>query len=224
MKYQWILFDADETLFHFDAFRGLQLMFSRHNVTFTATDFEQYEAINKPLWVDYQNGIISATDLQNIRFETWAAKLSLSTAQLNSDFLTAMADICTPLAGAKTLIKALSQHAKLGIITNGFTALQEIRLQRTGLADFFDVLIISEQVGVAKPDPKIFDYACEQMKMTQRQHILMVGDNPDSDILGAINAGMDTCWLNTEQKTQPATINPTYIVSSLAELHALLLK
>ena len=143
---------------------------------------------------------------------------------LNSDFLTAMADICTPLAGAKTLIKALSQHAKLGIITNGFTALQEIRLQRTGLADFFDVLIISEQVGVAKPDPKIFDYACEQMKMTQRQHILMVGDNPDSDILGGINAGMDTCWLNTEQKTQPATINPTYIVSSLAELHALLLK
>ncbi|PTB33356.1 pyrimidine 5'-nucleotidase [Photobacterium phosphoreum] len=223
MKYQWILFDADETLFHFDALRGLQLMFSRHNITFTDADFEQYEAINKPLWVDYQNGIISATELQNIRFEAWATKLSLSTEQLNNDFLMAMADICTPLTGAKLLLEALSPHAKLGIITNGFTALQEIRLQRTGFTDFFDVLIISEQVGVAKPDTQIFDYACQKMNMTQRQQILMVGDNPHSDILGGINAGMDTCWLNSDHLSQPIGIRPTYTVSSLAELQALLL-
>ena len=223
MKYHWILFDADETLFHFNAFRGLQLMFSRHNITFTDTDFEHYEAINKPLWVDYQNGIISASELQNIRFETWATALSLSTEQLNHDFLMAMADICTPLAGAKSLLEALSQHAKLGIITNGFTALQEIRLQRTGFTNFFDVLIISEQVGVAKPDTQIFDYACQKMNMTQRQQILMVGDNPHSDILGGINAGMDTCWLNSDHLPQPIGITPTYTVSSLAELQTLLL-
>ncbi|PSW62880.1 dUMP phosphatase [Photobacterium kishitanii] len=223
MKYQWILFDADETLFHFDAFRGLQLMFSRHNIVFSNRDFEQYEAINKPLWVDYQNGIISATELQNIRFETWAAALSLSTEQLNTDFLMAMADICTPLAGAKSMLEALSQHAKLGIITNGFTALQDIRLERTGFADFFDVLIISEQVGVAKPDVKIFDYACQQMNITQRQQVLMVGDNPHSDILGGINAGMDTCWLNSDQKPQPKGITPTYTIASLAELQTILL-
>lgn len=223
MKYQWILFDADETLFHFDAFRGLQLMFSRHNIVFSNSDFEQYEAINKPLWVDYQNGIISATELQNIRFETWATALSLSTEQLNTDFLKAMADICTPLAGAKSMLEALSQHAKLGIITNGFTALQEIRLERTGFADFFDVLIISEQVGVAKPDVKIFDYACQQMNITQRQQVLMVGDNPHSDILGGINAGMDTCWLNSDQKPLPKGITPTYTIASLAELQTILL-
>ncbi|SMY35097.1 pyrimidine 5'-nucleotidase [Photobacterium andalusiense] len=222
MKYKWILFDADETLFHFDALRGLQLMFSRHNITFTDADFEQYEAINKPLWVDYQNGIISATELQNIRFETWAAKLSLSTEQLNHDFLMAMADICTPLDGAKSLLEALKPQAKLGIITNGFTALQEIRLQRTGFADLFDVLIISEQVGVAKPDIKIFDYACHQMGEPQRQQVLMVGDNPYSDILGGINAGMDTCWLNCDHKSQPVGINPTYTVTALSELQALL--
>ncbi|PST89519.1 dUMP phosphatase [Photobacterium sp. NCIMB 13483] len=223
MKYQWILFDADETLFHFDAFHGLQLMFSRHNVTFTHADFEHYETINRPLWVDYQNGKISATELQNIRFKSWAATLSLSTEQLNHDFLMAMADICTPLTGAKSLLEALKPHAKLGIITNGFTALQEIRLQRTEFKDFFDVLVISEQVGVAKPDIQIFDYACQKMNMTQRQNILMVGDNPQSDILGGINAGMDTCWLNSEQKSQPEGIYPTYTVSSLAELQVLLL-
>lgn len=223
MMYQLILFDADETLFHFDAFRGLQLMFSRHNINFTDTDFEHYEAINKPLWVDYQNGIISATELQNIRFETWAEKLSLSTEQLNNDFLMAMADICTPLEGAKSMLETLSRHAKLGIITNGFTALQEIRLQRTGFADFFDIVIISEQVGVAKPDVKIFDHACQQMNITQHRQVLMVGDNPQSDILGGINAGMDTCWFNCDQKPLPEGITPTYTISSLAELQAILL-
>ncbi len=52
MKYQWILFDADETLFHFDAFKGLQLMFSRFGVEFTHQDFAQYQQVNLPLWGD----------------------------------------------------------------------------------------------------------------------------------------------------------------------------
>ncbi|EGU60845.1 dUMP phosphatase, partial [Vibrio nigripulchritudo ATCC 27043] len=51
MKYSWILFDADETLFSFDAFKGLQTMFSRLDVNFTQADFEEYQLVNKPLWV-----------------------------------------------------------------------------------------------------------------------------------------------------------------------------
>ena len=58
--YEWILFDADETLFHFDAFAGLQLMFSRFDVQFTAQDYAAYQAVNKALWVDYQKGDVTA--------------------------------------------------------------------------------------------------------------------------------------------------------------------
>ncbi|STL92604.1 5'-nucleotidase (nucleoside 5'-monophosphate phosphohydrolase) [Escherichia coli] len=56
MKWDWIFFDADETLFTFDSFTGLQRMFLDYSVTFTAEDFQDYQAVNKPLWVDYQNG------------------------------------------------------------------------------------------------------------------------------------------------------------------------
>ncbi|MCL1050576.1 pyrimidine 5'-nucleotidase [Shewanella abyssi] len=223
MKYDWVLFDADETLFHFDAFKGLQLMFSRFNLDFTAEDFQQYQSVNKPLWVDYQDGKLSAKQLQNTRFEMWAEKLSVSTQRLNSDFLSAMADICTLLPGAQELIDTLTGRVNMGIITNGFTDLQTVRLEKVGFAERFSPLVISEQVGVAKPDVGIFDHAFSRMGNPVRDSILMVGDNPHSDIQGGLNAGIHTCWLNRHSETQPEGITPHYEVHSLYELQQILL-
>ena len=224
MKWDWILFDADETLFTFDAFSGLQRMFNDYSVTFTPDDYQAYQAVNKPLWVDYQNGAITASQLQLRRFESWADRLSVPPEDLNSAFLNAMAEICTPLPGAVSLLNALKGKVKMGIITNGFTALQQIRLARTGLRDMFDVLVISEQVGVAKPDRKIFDYALAQMGNPSRERVLMVGDTAESDILGGMNAGLATCWLNAHGRALPQGVFPTWQVASLVELEQLLCK
>lgn len=224
MNWDWIFFDADETLFTFDSFGGLQRMFLDYSVKFTAEDFQHYQSVNKPLWVDYQNGAITALQLQHQRFEGWAARLNVPAGDLNNAFLNAMAEICTPLPGAVSLLKSLKGHVKLGIITNGFTALQEIRLERTGLRDYFDALIISEQVGVAKPHPRIFDYALEQAGNPDRSRVLMVGDTAASDILGGMNAGLSTCWLNAHHQELPEGIEPTYTVTSLRELEQLLCK
>ncbi|WPM85328.1 pyrimidine 5'-nucleotidase [Apirhabdus apintestini] len=218
MKWDWILFDADETLFTFDAFSGLQRMFLDYSVTFTAEDYQTYQAVNKPLWVDYQNGTITALRLQHQRFQRWADRLSVPAGTLNDAFLNAMAEICTPLPGAESLLRFLRGRARLGIITNGFTALQQRRLARTGLQDCFDLLIISEQVGVAKPDRRIFDYALAQMGSPARERVLMVGDTPESDILGGFNAGLDTVWLNAHGREAPAGIVPLHQVRSLSEL------
>lgn len=189
MKWDWIFFDADETLFTFDSFGGLQRMFMDYSVTFTAEDFQDYQAVNKPLWVDYQNGAITALQLQHQRFDAWAERLKVSPGLLNEAFLNAMAEICAPLPGAVSLLDSLKGKAKLGIITNGFTALQQIRLERTGLRDHFDALVISEEVGYPKPDPRIFDYALAQAGNPDRDRVLMVGDTAESDILGGMNAG-----------------------------------
>ena len=82
MKWDWIFFDADETLFTFDSFGGLQRMFLDYSVTFTAEDFQDYQAVNKPLWVDYQNGAITALQLQHQRFDVWAERLNVSRVRL----------------------------------------------------------------------------------------------------------------------------------------------
>lgn len=224
MKWDWIFFDADETLFTFDSFSGLQRMFLDYSVTFTAEDFQDYQAVNKPLWVDYQNGAITSLQLQRQRFVSWGEQLSVPPEELNSAFMNAMAEICAPLPGAASLINALKGKVKMGIITNGFTALQQIRLERTGFRDDFDLLIISEEVGVAKPDRRIFEYALEQAGMPDRSRVLMVGDTAESDILGGMNAGWSTCWLNAHQRPLPEGIKPDWIVTSLSELELLLCK
>ena len=223
LPYQWILFDADETLFCFDAFAGLKLMFQGFGVDFTPADFDEYQLVNKPLWVDYQDGKITAAELQTIRFEPWAAKLAVTALTLNSAFLSAMAEICAPLPGVRELLAALQGKAKLGIITNGFTELQTVRLKRTGLQHHFDILVISENVGIAKPDVGIFEHALHLMGNPARDTVLMVGDNPHSDIQGGINAGIHTCWYNVHDHQAPAGIAPHYQVSSHHALHSLLL-
>lgn len=223
MKYDWILFDADDTLFHFDAFKGMQLMFSRKGLDFSEQDYQHYQQINKPLWVDYQNGVITAAELKHIRFQSWAEKIGTTTADLNSAFLEAMADICTLLPGALELMQALQGKAKLGIITNGFTELQDVRLTKTGMKDYFEHVVISEQVGVAKPDAGIFSHALSVMGNPDKTRVLMVGDNPHSDILGGLNAGIETCWLNVGRSDKPQGIDAHYEVSSLFELKSILL-
>ncbi len=221
-NWDWILFDADDTLFHFDAFAGLQRLFKEYNVDFTTADYHEYQAVNKPLWVEYQNGAITALQLQHQRFSGWAERLNVTPDALNSGFLSTMGEVCVPLEGAVNLMNALKGKVKMGIITNGFTALQQVRLQRTGFRDYFDLLVISEQVGHAKPHPAIFNYALEKMAHPPRERVLMVGDNPDSDILGGINAGLKTCWLNADGREKPEAITPDWQVSSLHELQSIL--
>ncbi|OLQ93522.1 noncanonical pyrimidine nucleotidase, YjjG family [Vibrio panuliri] len=223
MKYDWILFDADETLFKFDAFKGMQLMFKRMGVEYTREDFEQYQKVNKPLWVDYQNGTISAEDIKHTRFKGYAQQFNTTTAELNSAFLDAMADICSMIPQARELLEALQGKAKLGIITNGFTELQDVRLAKMGLSDMFEHVIISEEVGVAKPDVGIFSHAMEKMGLPDKNKVLMVGDNLHSDVLGGVNFGIDTCWLNAAEQPHCQDITPSYTVKCLSELKAILL-
>lgn len=223
MRYSWILFDADETLFHFDGFAGLKYMFASLGVDFSPQDYQAYQERSAPLWINYQNGVISAAELQHQRFQDWSKRLTVSTEQLNSDFLAAMAKVSPPLPGAVELISSLQDKAQLGIITNGFTAMQQERLAYAGWQDTFSPLVISEEVGIAKPDVGIFEHAFHLMGNPPKEQILMVGDNPHSDILGGLNAGIDTCWLNASGDRAPANIQPHYEVGSLNQLQQLLL-
>ncbi|QDF65359.1 pyrimidine 5'-nucleotidase [Shewanella sp. SNU WT4] len=226
-QFDWILFDADETLFHFDAFAGLKLLFSRHGVAFSEQDFEEYQLINQPLWLEYQRGTIDAEHLQTTRFNAWATKLGCSASALNHGFLMAMADICEPLPGVRELLASIGPRYRLGIITNGFTQLQQVRLQKTGLSDYFSLVVISEQVGVAKPDPAIFTHSLMLMSdvsgaQVAPHKVLMVGDNLHADILGGNNSGLATCWYNPSGKPRVPEVLPSIEISHHDQLRQLL--
>lgn len=222
MKYSYVLFDADETLFRFDILAGMTRMFKKYGVNFTKDDYIHYQKTNKQLWVDYQNSVISADYLQVTRFNEWSAKLNVSAKELNDAFLDAMAQICEPLPGAVELLNKLKPHARLGIITNGFARLQTVRLEHTGLKDMFEWLVISELVGIAKPNKAIFEHTFELMGNPNKSQILMVGDTASSDILGGNNVGIDTCWLQHPGEQLPEGITPTYTITKLEQLQPIL--
>lgn len=221
MKYQWMLFDADETLFSFHSYLGLKSMLKRYGLEFNEQDYEAFQAVNQPLWVAYQNKEINAEALQRIRFESLAQKTGQDPLVLNRELMDEMALVSQPLEGVREMLASLHGKVKMGIITNGFNALQQKRLENTQTAGFFDLLVVSETVGVAKPDRQIFDYAFSQMGEVERSKVLMVGDTLASDILGGNLACIDTCWFNPKGLANETAIQPTYEIRSMAELIAL---
>ncbi|MFA9499145.1 pyrimidine 5'-nucleotidase [Mannheimia sp. E30BD] len=218
MRYQWILFDADETLFSFNSYLGLKAMLARYQIDFSEQDYQDFQAINKPLWVAYQNNEITAQDIQIRRFAKLSQQTGVEPLKLNQELMAEMALVSQPLVGVIETLNALYGKVKMGIITNGFTELQQKRLDNTQTAHFFDIVVISEQIGAAKPDRQVFDYAFALMDEFDRTKVLMVGDTLASDILGGNNSGIDTCWLNTFNLENDTDIKPTYEINAINQL------
>lgn len=218
MKYQWILFDADETLFSFNSYLGLKAMLARYAIDFSEQDYQAFQAVNKPLWVAYQNNEITAQDIQTRRFAKLSAQTGVPPLKLNQELMMEMALVSKPLDGVIAMLNALHGKVKMGIITNGFTELQQKRLDNTKTSHFFEIVVVSEQIGAAKPDRQVFEYAFALMDEFDKTKVLMVGDTLASDILGGNNAGIDTCWLNQSGKENDTDIKPTYEINVIEQL------
>lgn len=226
MSYDWVVFDADETLFTFDAQQGLSRLFAQYEMDFDSRHFEDFKAVNRPLWEGFQNGKLTAADIKQQRFIPWEQKFGKPSQEINAEFMSCMASISQTIEGTDRLLKALHGKTKMGIITNGFVELQQERLQQTDTHHYFDFLVVSEAVGMAKPDAEIFHHAHRQhmSELPDPGRILMVGDNPHSDILGGLNAGWHTCWFDRGNGEIPDHIKPHHTITHLDQLTALLMQ
>ncbi|ACL33559.1 pyrimidine 5'-nucleotidase [Glaesserella parasuis] len=218
MKYQWILFDADETLFSFNSYLGLQAVLACYGIEFSQDDYEAFQAVNKPLWLAYQNQEITIEQLQICRFSNIAKKIGKDELALNNELMLKMAVISKPLSGTIEVLEKLFGIIRMGIITNGLEILQKKRLENTNTEKYFDIVISSEVAGVPKPDERIFKFAFQQMGDINKSRILMVGDTLSSDILGANQIGIDSCWFNPCKEVNHTEIKPTYEITDLKQL------
>ncbi|WKE67408.1 pyrimidine 5'-nucleotidase [Gallaecimonas kandeliae] len=221
MQYQWVLFDADETLFRFDSQGGLKSLLARYGHEMTEQCYSDFQRKNLALWEQYHQGEIDMLALQKQRFAHFGERFGVKPVALNAQFQEAMVENSPPMDGAHELLLSLKGRARLGIISNGFKALQPGRLARAGWSEFFELVVTSEEAGVAKPDPAIFHFTFDKMDQ-KPEKALMVGDNPHADVAGGAGVGLDTCWFNRHGNPRPDGISPTYEVGSLLELKALL--
>jgi 2-haloalkanoic acid dehalogenase type II len=119
-------------------------------------------------------------------------------------------------------LAALRPRFKLGLVTNGPSQIQRPKIERFGLADYLDVLIVSEEVGIAKPDPAIFRLALERLDVGANE-ALFVGDSPEYDLRGAEAAGIPFIWMNARREDLPSGVaRPIATIERLAELLPLL--
>ncbi len=227
MKYRHIFFDLDHTLWDFDTNAKETLMevyklfkLEEKGIHPFEDFYTLYLKHNAILWDRYHKGLISSEDLKWKRM--WRTLLSfkigdeLVAKEISAKFLDILPtkkilfdytiEILEYLAGKKY---------SLHLITNGFEKTQWSKLNNSSLSKYFSHVITSEMSNSIKPAKEIFEYAIEKAGAGLHESI-MIGDNPEADIQGAINAGMDNIFVNHIRAT--TTLSPTYTIYNLQEL------
>ena len=232
MKYKDLFIDFDDTLYDtygnavialretFEAFR-LERFFADPQVFYDA-----YWAANIDLWTRYSKGEITRPYLIVERF-----RRPLSAGQgldVTEPFCLEMSDkfleFCSSkpgvVEGAHELMDYLKhQGYRMHMCSNGFHEVQYKKLAACGLKDYFDTIILSEDAGANKPSMQYFDYALRQSG-ADIATTMMIGDNLQTDIIGANRAGLDTILFN-RWGIEPSSV-PTYTVETLRDIMKIL--
>ena len=215
-RYRGFLFDADNTLFDYDRAEGEAL-----TVTLSAalpevplrTALAAYHEINAGFWRRFEQGSTSLAELKPGRFRALLQSLGRDgdPQAISSRYLQELSARAYFLPHAKEVVEELSRSFPLALVTNGIGMVQRGRLAKSGVAGCFRAVIISEELGLAKPDPRFFQAAREAISLPANE-LLCIGDNPISDIEGARAAGIDACWYAPNGQRWPGPGDPPSLV------------
>ncbi len=209
-----IWLDLDDTIIDFmtNARTALRELYYREPVLqthFADPDLwsERYEASNHQLWDAYSRAEITREFLRMERFRHPLTEAgiendtALTLAQrYDTLYLDLLAEGRALMPGAMHLLESLKdiQGITLAILSNGFREVQFRKINNCGLKDYFHTVVLSDDIGFNKPDRRLFDYAMQQVNDPDPTHHLMIGDNPATDIAGAISAGWNAIWYHPE--------------------------
>lgn len=220
MKYRAILIDADDTLFDFQrAERNAITAVLRSLNILEQGAPEAYSRINHACWQDFEKGILTQDALKRRRF---VELIDLYSAQADPDetaemYAVALSQQGCLIDGALDVVREIAAARPVAIVTNGIARIQHGRMDRTELKHLVSALIISEEVGCAKPDPRMIEAALDALGV-RAADALMVGDSLTSDMRCAQNAGVDACWYNPSRARRPDELPIRYEISDIRDL------
>jgi 2-haloacid dehalogenase len=220
--YPWLWFDADGTLFDYNRAEATALRNTFHSLTLPFEDdyLGIYRTINAKLWRALEQQEITPAALRFRRFELLLESLQLSSSpdQMSAAYIEQLA-ICSELMdGAFEVLDTLHGTSRIAIVTNGLQAVQRSRLAHSTIRHFIIELIISEEVGAAKPQTAFFDAAVSRTGHPAKSDVLIIGDSLTSDMQGGVDYGLDTCWYNPNGEPRPKGLPITYEIIHLQEL------
>lgn len=223
MKYSLFLFDLDDTLLDFNKSQEMSFFLTLKNlqVESNLTElYRDYQIINENLWKQLENNLINQDYIKTERFRLLFEKHHLDTDPLiaSNSYLNLLPQTVVLIDGAVDLLSRLSKIGEIGIITNGIAKTQEKRVAQSALASYINFLTVSDVVGFAKPDPRIFEVAAQSARSFSKDRAVMIGDRLEADILGAQNFGIDSVWFNRSKAAIDPSIVPTLEINSLKDL------
>jgi 2-haloacid dehalogenase len=198
MRYTTLLFDLDHTLVdsHVSEAAAFDYTLRRAGAQDPADYLAPYGEINTALWAAVEKGEITPNDVRSERFAQLIAATDLEADpnEMGDDFVYGMGANGDLYPGTIETLDALAEIADLALVTNGIGDVQRARIARLDLDRFFDAIVISGEVGMAKPGPEIFDLTFEALGHPDKWTTLMIGDSLSSDMAGGIAYGIATCW------------------------------
>ncbi len=228
-KYKVVFLDLDDTLWDFSANAKASFadVYALNDLGDYFESFDQFYDIyarrNAELWVDYHQGTITKDELQRERFLYPFAQVGVNNPQLSEkvgrEFLETTTSKTILIPHTIELLEYLSGRYSLTILSNGFSEVQYKKIDNSGLRSYFDHIVLSEHIGIQKPNLAIFQHALE-VSGCEASEVVMVGDNYEIDILGAKNAHIDQIYFD------PKATNPineaTHTVGSLRTIMTIL--
>ncbi len=232
MAYKHLFFDLDHTLWDFErnsaeCLADIYEIFDFQNLNISSLEaFQQeFSVVNRHQWSLLEQNLITHEDLRRRRFQETLENLGvkdLKTSfglEINEYFLELLPKKAHLIEGAVEILDYLLPKYELHIISNGWQDIQVNKMKSSEIHHYFGEIITNELAGTRKPDRRIFDYAVEVAKADLVES-LMIGDNYEADILGAINANMDTVFYNPDNI--PTGQKPTFDIKKLIELKGIL--
>ncbi|HEX5746823.1 MAG TPA: YjjG family noncanonical pyrimidine nucleotidase [Archangium sp.] len=229
MSYELILFDADDTLFDFrraerHAFEAMLAEVLRERPTAGPLEevYGLYQRINQRVWEELEQGVLPKARLNAERFHRlWKALgLEVDVEHSGARYVAHLSRCSFLLEDALEACVRLRQElgCRVGIVTNGLSQVQRSRLECSALAPWVDFMVVSEECGHAKPDPRIFAYTFERHPHAAPEATLFIGDRLEADVQGANAFGLDSCWFNPERRPNPTPIRPKYEIHALRQV------
>lgn len=230
MAYTHLFFDADGTLFDFNTSekkaleKAMQLLCGTWDNAFV----QLYHQINKAAWKELEKKLITLDELKVLRFERFMeqANLVFDPAEMSRVYTGFLAQSDDLFPGALETLEELHKKYTLVLVTNGITEVQRGRVKATDTAKYFKTIVISEEAGVAKPDPAFFKIASDLSGKPSKENILVIGDSMTSDIQGARNYGIASCLIVHPHKEVPVfnegDLKPDFIIRNFDQLKEIL--
>ena len=226
-RYDVLLCDADNTIFDFNKAEENAFAAACQRVELEPNEeiHALYCEINESLWKLLEQGGITQKVLRVRRFELFLeaiGKPELDAQAMAEEFVNALGRQSVPIEGAVEAVVRWSQMVPVIIVTNGIAKVQHGRMERSEVRHYIRGMVISEEVGAAKPDPKMIFVGMEMAGVTDKSRVLMLGDSLSSDIAAAANAGVDACWYNPHATENTKGLPIRYEIRDLDEIDAII--